>query len=217
MTPIEVRSELVAALQLDLVGPQNGNGDSIETLPQHPSRWYLTGFLVPFDAGEKQGHDEDAGDEIDGAGERGGTDDDVSPERAAASKTRFPSSMGLSVLLPTVTKQLQVTIDWGEYGPLEPEPGQSNPWRRKPQHKTLMVPIEQKDRWRADIPIPGSEGMRISVTGRSLSGVRNLAAYSRPCQSVSVFLVNHRKLAPDDTRDTAFAFQAQLTVACSEG
>ena len=94
MPSVEIRTQLVEALQLDLVGPQNGNGDSIEVLPQHPSRWYLIGFLVPFDAGESQAHDEDAGDEIDGAGERGGTDDDVSPERAAASKTRFPCLWG---------------------------------------------------------------------------------------------------------------------------
>ena len=114
MTPAEVRSELVAALQLDLVGPHNGIGNVGETLPQHPSRWYLTGFLVPFDAGESQANDADAGDDIDGAGERGGTDDDQTPDRAAASKTRFPSSMGLSLLLPIETKQLQVTVDWGD-------------------------------------------------------------------------------------------------------
>lgn len=105
MTPVDVRSELVAALQFDLVGPQNGNGDAAETLPQHPSRWYLTGFLVPFDTGESQANDEDAADDIEGAGERGGTDDDTAPEKAAASKTRFPSSMGLSILLPTEASQ----------------------------------------------------------------------------------------------------------------
>lgn len=217
MKPVEVREQLIAALQLDLVGPQNGTGDSIEVLPQHPSRWYLTGFLVPFDAEEKQARDEDAGDEIDGAGERGGTDDDVSPERTAASKTRFPSSMGLSVLLPKETQQLEVDVDWGDYGPLEPEPGQPNPWRRSPQHKTLLVPIDQQDRWKSDLAIPGSEGLRLVVTGRSLSGARNQATYGRPCQSVSVFLVNHRRQAPDETRDTAFAFQAQLTISCREG
>ncbi len=52
MTSADVRHELVSALQLDLVGPRAGLGDVAETLPQNPSRWYLTGFLVPFDAGE---------------------------------------------------------------------------------------------------------------------------------------------------------------------
>ena len=59
MTPADVRAQLVAALQLDLVGPHDGIGDAAETLPQHPSRWYLTGFLVPFDAGESQANDEE--------------------------------------------------------------------------------------------------------------------------------------------------------------
>ena len=104
MTPVEVRKKLVEALQLDLVGPQGSNGAAAEVLPQHPSRWYLTGFLVPFDAGEAQSSDPDAGDDIDGNGDGAGTDDDVVPERVAASKTRFPSSMGLSVLLPLQTK-----------------------------------------------------------------------------------------------------------------
>lgn len=134
MTPADVRAQLVAALQLDLVGPHDGIGDVAETLPQHPSRWYLTGFLVPFDAGESQANDEDAGDDIDGVGERGGTDDDTAPEKAAASKTRFPSSMGLSVLLPTEASQLQVTVEWGDYQPLEQEPNWNgvtiNRWNR---------------------------------------------------------------------------------------
>jgi len=104
MNPVSIRSELVSALQLDLVGPQGSNGAAAEVLPQQPSRWYLTGFLVPFDAGAAQSSDPDVGDDIDGNGDGSGTDDDVVPERVAASKTRFPSSMGLSVLLPLQTK-----------------------------------------------------------------------------------------------------------------
>jgi len=34
MTPFEVRSQLVAALQLDLVGPHDGLGNVAEVLPQ---------------------------------------------------------------------------------------------------------------------------------------------------------------------------------------
>ncbi|MCF7961278.1 MAG: DISARM system helicase DrmA [Pirellula sp.] len=217
MTPFEVRSQLVTALQLDLVGPHDGLGNVAELLPQHPSRWYLTGFLVPFEAGESQANDADAGDDIDGAGERGGADDDQTPEQVAASKTRFPSSMGLSVLLPIKTNQLQVNVDWGDYSPIEPTLEQPNAWQRTHQQQTLVIPIESNDRWRVNQPIPGSNGMQISVTGRRLNATRNMESYDQQCQSVSVFLVNHRVTAPDDTRDTAFAFQAQLTVTCSEG
>ena len=58
--PIDVRSQLVEALRLDLVGPENGTDLEAEILPQAPSRWYLTGFLVPLEAGEAQKSDETA-------------------------------------------------------------------------------------------------------------------------------------------------------------
>jgi len=47
MKPVEVRGQLVEALRLDLVGPDNGSDLEAEVLTQAPSRWYLTGFLVP--------------------------------------------------------------------------------------------------------------------------------------------------------------------------
>ena len=64
MTPVEV-PKLVEALKLDLVGPENGTDLEAEVLPQAPSRWYLTGFLVPLEAGEAQKSDETAQDEFD--------------------------------------------------------------------------------------------------------------------------------------------------------
>ena len=54
MKPVDVRSELVEALRLDLVGPENGSDLEAEILSQAPSRWYLTGFLVPLEASESQ-------------------------------------------------------------------------------------------------------------------------------------------------------------------
>ena len=55
MTSAEVREELMNALQLDLVGPTpEGLGDAAERLDQAPSRRYLTGFLVPANAGQAQ-------------------------------------------------------------------------------------------------------------------------------------------------------------------
>ena len=51
MTPNDVRSELVDALRLDLIGPGDDLGSPDELLPQAPSGWYLTGFLVPTEAG----------------------------------------------------------------------------------------------------------------------------------------------------------------------
>ena len=48
-----VRSRLLDALRLDLVGPRPGepghDAYTEEVLPVAPSRWYLTGFLVPYE------------------------------------------------------------------------------------------------------------------------------------------------------------------------
>ncbi len=83
--PVDVRNQLVAALKLDLVGPDNGTDLEGEVLPQAPSRWYLTGFLVPLEASEAQKSDETAQDEFDStAGDGEATDDDVAPEPPAA-------------------------------------------------------------------------------------------------------------------------------------
>ena len=49
-----VRAGLVEALRLDLVGPDNDHIFAHELLPESPTRWYLTGFLVPRHAPEEQ-------------------------------------------------------------------------------------------------------------------------------------------------------------------
>jgi hypothetical protein len=90
MTPVEVRRGLVDALKLDLVGPDNGSVLEAEVLPQAPSRWYLTGFLVPLEAGEVQRSDETANDDLDSPAAGGdASDDDTTPEPPAARRAFF--------------------------------------------------------------------------------------------------------------------------------
>ncbi len=55
---IVIRAELVEAVRLDLVGPDNEHAFANELLPEPPSRWYLTGYLVPKDAPDEQRIDE---------------------------------------------------------------------------------------------------------------------------------------------------------------
>ena len=113
MKPVEVRSQLVEALRLDLVGPENGTDLDEEILPQAPSRWYLTGFLVPLEAGEDQKSDETAQDELDSPA-TGGDATMTSPEPPAAAAAFFPSSIGLSLLVAK-EHELQVEVNWGDY------------------------------------------------------------------------------------------------------
>jgi hypothetical protein len=69
MTSFEVREQLVRALKLDLLGPDADVGNPAEVLPHTPSRWYLTGFLIPVDAPESQKADETVEEELDAQGE----------------------------------------------------------------------------------------------------------------------------------------------------
>src|SRR5262245_4813282 len=99
MLPVEVRTQLIDALRLDLVGPgevlgANSRvlGDADEILPQRPSTWYLTGFLVPLDADPEQRIDEQGTDELDEGGDTQGFDDAVAPDPPAARVRYLPSS-----------------------------------------------------------------------------------------------------------------------------
>lgn len=114
-TSESIRRELVEALRLDLVGPQNDHAFARELLRESPTRWYLTGFLVPSGAPVEQRTDETATEEIDSAGEGDATDDASTPDRAAARRTFLPSSMGLSVLVGPDVSTLQAIVSWGDY------------------------------------------------------------------------------------------------------
>jgi len=86
--PVDVRESLVDALRLDLVGPDEDLGDPEEVLAQTPSRWYLTGFLVPTEADDGQRTDPESSGTMDEMVEAGGADD------AVASRVRVKTLMG---------------------------------------------------------------------------------------------------------------------------
>ena len=139
MTPVDVRKQLIEALRLDLVGPGGGLGTPTEVLPQAPSRWYLTGFLVPIDADESQKAEETSDEGLDEVSDAKGLDDAFAPEPAAARRAYLPSSIGVSLLVPPDTKELAVTIRWGDYKLQQPDDGHgagavaANATRRNPQ------------------------------------------------------------------------------------
>ena len=87
---VTVRAELCEALRLDLVGPDNDHAFARELLPEAPSRWYLTGFLVPRYAPEDQRVDAQADDELDADGDADG--DDGSPRTDCRAQEPIPSS-----------------------------------------------------------------------------------------------------------------------------
>ena len=122
-----VRRYLTDALRIDLIGPRPEPEDAAlqhERLPQAPSHWYLTGFLVPSGAPAEQ-RARDVEEEFDEPTEplhRG--DDSNIPDRGSSKRNFFPSSIGLSVLVDNATESLDVEVSWGDYGP-QPSESQS--------------------------------------------------------------------------------------------
>ncbi|NMG17996.1 hypothetical protein [Brasilonema bromeliae] len=225
-TPAEVRSHLTDALQLDLVGPTpNDTTYACEVLTQPPSKWYLTGFLVPFGAPPEVRSDDTSNDELDQISNSDVADDAGTPETASARKALFPSSIGLSFLISSETKELDVTVNWGDYvskvGETELESTETDSeseqistelWERIPQAVDVHI-ILPKDKQKKQLDVPGGSGLQLFVSCRAVRS-QNLPKGTR---SVSVFLVNYRTHNPNKKRDPSFAFQASLNIRTTKG
>ena len=95
-TSAAVRTSLIEALRLDLIGPSPDDAiHASEIIPQAPSRWYLSGFLVPYEAKLSDRTDPDSNDSFESEITKGASngDDEKPPETASARKGHFPSSM----------------------------------------------------------------------------------------------------------------------------
>ncbi len=228
-TSAEVRKSLVDILELDLVGPGPGHPHESEILGTAPSRWYLAGFLIPYepkDAKKKRQREErQENDEMDLL-HAGGGDDEATPERASGRRAPFPSSMGVSVLVDAKTDTLSVTVQWGEYtlsegtgeGSGQEKGGTSlrkrGQWKRKQRSEDVTVPVAKttsKPNW---VKVDGSDGLKLAVSVRPVSGIGpdSEALIPKGARSVSVFLVNQRDPRPDDREDEGMIFQATLVV-----
>src|SRR2546426_12543455 len=135
-TSLEIRDTLVDALSLDLIGPSPGHALEGEVLEQHPSRWYLTGFLVPTGASLEQRSEEGGTEQPDLFDSGRGTDDAETAEPPAARRVYLPSSIGISLIVPGRSQSLDVWVTWGDYrrGVAESKPtggGQRGPGRQR--------------------------------------------------------------------------------------
>ncbi|MEZ4298876.1 MAG: DISARM system helicase DrmA [Polyangiaceae bacterium] len=230
VTAAQVRAEIAAALPLDLVGPPPGHPLEEETLEDPPSRFYLTGFLAPRGASEEQRSDPTAQEELAlGAAAGAGGDDDETPEKPAARRAFFPSSIGVSVLVAKGEEGLDAVVSWGDYrgertgretGRPPGKEGESakgrEKWKRAPHQERLRIDLKKH---RDSIDVPGSEGLRVVVRVRGLpEKVRRMSAATEGARVVSVFFVNERQPAEESAkRDTAFAFQACLSLSATLG
>ncbi|MCX4239767.1 DISARM system helicase DrmA [Paraliomyxa miuraensis] len=228
-TSATVRASLVDALRLDLVGPDPTDPahapHATEQLSQSPTKWYLTGFLAPRGAKLDDRTDDEPDEQLD-EHEKHKTlgADENSPETAAARRAFFPSSMGLSVLVPADVDALTVTAHWGTYAPIldtssdasttEPTPPSIDdrvptdaPWQRTPHVDTLTVPLRPDTHAH---PLPTDPLLRIVVSVRPIPSTNLVPPGTR---SVSVFLVNDRSARSGGRRDEGYVFQAALELS----
>jgi hypothetical protein len=218
-TPVdssEVRSRLVEALRLDLVGPWAGHPLEGEQLPGwvRPSNWYLTGFLIstgtPPDKRGDDDEDDDFNTEVPGAA---GNAEESAEERKAAKKGYFPSSMGLSFLVSSGTRALTVFTRWGDYEAIEVQGDDEKPvtfWQRTPREEPVTIEL-RGSREPVTKNVPDSGGLQLQLVERPVDADDLAGHLPDGTRSVSVFLVNHR--TPDDAEpDRHFAFQPELEV-----
>jgi hypothetical protein len=224
----EVRDRLVDALQLDLVGPDADDPSHAryaqEQLPaRRPSNWYLTGFLVPFEA---PAPDDTASEQLDVATSGGAADDDTTPERASTRRAPFPSAIGISLLIPAGIDRVEVDVTWGDYTPDEPPPiipsaelvetqpatpEEPTSWTRRPRRERVVVRLDTKD----PMEVPDSGGLQLRLYVRPVRHTQGARPTGLPDHTLaaSIFLVNERETT--DPPDLAYAFQAQLSVRCA--
>jgi hypothetical protein len=219
-TSLDVRRELVEALQLDLVGPGPGHALAEERLPGwlRPSNWYLTGFLIPSGTRPDKRADEDEDEDLDEVPETTGLAEESNEERKTAKKGYFPSSLGLSVLVPHEVRELAVHVRWGDYT-LSETPGEDGEpmrvWQRQPREATNLVRLDGAGLEPAAHNVAGSGGLQLHVVERPVD-IEELAAHIPPgTRSISMFLVNHR--VPDEENpDLAYAFQPEVEVHAAQ-
>lgn len=214
-TSADVRARLTHALRLDLIGPDPDEPQVNEVLSALPSRWYLTGFLAPWSAPATQKQDDDDQGELEMTEAAAqGDEDNTSAEPPAARRGQFPSSLGVSVLVPSDAAKLHVTVRWGEYKPREVGARPDIEWHRQERRETLPVRLAGDNAEPPLASVPNSNGLEIMTSVRRIRRPQDLVGLPAGTRAVSVFLVNRRVPieGKDELKDSRFIFQVSLAI-----
>lgn len=209
-----IRDTLVDTLRLDLIGPAPGHMLESEVLEQPPSRWYLTGFLVPIGAALDQRSEEVGTEQAELFDAARGTDDEESTEPAAARRVYLPSSIGVSLIVSGASRTLDVGVTWGDYRRIVEEGRPTGDWRRTAWRQQVPVAVDRATAKPQPYEVPDGRGLRLVVLVRPVpKGAAERGVAPANARVVAVFLVNERDAIDDaDTKDEAFAFQAALEI-----
>ncbi|MFN7899049.1 MAG: helicase-related protein, partial [Synechococcaceae cyanobacterium] len=242
-TSAQVRSQLIQALTLDLVGPTPDILDQLEldgrteeaaelrdeVLDRPPNRWYQSGFLIPSETSLGDRADDAADDEFAGLdgqnlsakrNSNASADDTGASEAGPARRVFFTCSVGLSLLIPPATG-LEVTVHWASYKPTAPpeDSKADEAWLREPHTASLSLPaplLDPSGRSAEAKGVPGSDGLMLRWHLRPAPADQG---YPLGAVAVSLFLTNERRFEgrSAEDRDCASAYQVQLDVGCSAG
>jgi hypothetical protein len=214
---LAVRAQLIEALKLDLVGPSVGHTLAAEQLPEtlRPATWYLTGFLIPSGTPVEQASDPDEDDEPESVAEQTGLDQEANDDRRSAKKGFFPSSIGLTFLMPAEAQELTITLRWGDYR-LTPLPETGDPptrvWQRTQREEPITVTLTGG--LHKPECVPNADGLQYQVIERAISDSSLALPLPPGTRSVSVYFVNNRPPA-ENPPDPVYAFQSEIEVRCA--
>jgi hypothetical protein len=246
---VDVRAQLVDLMRRDLFGPHPQLDPDLEgeVLEDKPSRFYVGGFIVPaYDGGASPTDEDEEAEKV--ADELLATETLDSPTEPEADeqetpdqppKDRFlPSSIGLTVMLPEATQEIELLATWGDYrvepplpdilvlpeaaagGEKKPDRPQGIRWVRSLGKAVLKLDVSRNA---SGIPLSGSAapqrpggGLQAMLHQRIVEQVTPEGRIER-LRIVTVFLVNRRKRARAPFGDLAYAFQAYLELSCPTG
>ena len=204
-TPYQIRQELEARVVKDLLGPAEGPQEEIDD--GRVSDRYLVGLLAPKKRDRQTQIDTllELQEPLEIAGVE--TVEDGSSEQATvASKTIFPSSLGMTFCVSNEAEALHIVAGWGQYERTKSEYQETetgNPktvWKRYPIRKqSPSIPLREGTLadWRIH------EDFAVFVKGK----IRR----QQDCWIISLFLVNDRT-EPEKQSDSAWLFQPELLV-----
>jgi hypothetical protein len=229
---------LLDTLRLELLGPETPD----EELHESPLTRYAAGMLAPFGTGIPEEEHEDQLTDRVGTGIPEKENQDQLTGRASSeevgcvdsgppiSQALTPSSIGLSFLVPSGTRQLRVRAEWGDYhskvipeanievndgeGPSpESEKLNEKPQRRRPRLLWARTPHESE----LVINLKPDAGLqRQEITKGDAVTVEHLCRSIRDRYAVSVFLVNRREKGKRSRPPIdRWVFQPALTVQSS--
>jgi hypothetical protein len=204
-TPAELRAELEELIVGDLLGPAQGETETLPGSVRVRDR-YIAGMLAPRETvamdPERQERTESAGGTSEASDDTGSDD-----AQGQAAPKLFPSSLGMSFTVSNECEAVLARVGWGKYTKerAEAEADGATVWQRYPVTGDVIVALVAGD---LGPFAPVADQPEVLVRGRAVKLARGWL--------VSLFLVNEQ-LPPERNKDVAWLFQASLSVQSPDG